>query len=146
MARRAQVTALEVAQHEAAHVVVGLALGLRLRVSRVQLSRQADRTEHGKTLFDRRFGVIEAFGIMVAAGPAWERIVGNARTWNAWGDKVILRGAGYSEQAITVLTAAADGILRGRPAVHARITRILLERSLRASDVAALIRGEMPED
>lgn len=133
---------LGVAQHEAAHVVVGTALGLRLRKATARRSKEA----YGYADFDLHFGTLEATAIMYAAGVAWERYVtGSERL--AYGDKLALRKMGFRSRAsMQPLVVSAWSILSARSGAHARITRALAERDLRGGDLAAFVRGERLDD
>lgn len=116
---------LAVAHHEAAHVVVGLALGLRLRRVVAGVHEVADGTlAQGYTQFDGRFGSVEAWAIMYAAGSAWEKR--NGDPGYAWADVARLRERGVkSAAAIAALEHAAWCILMRAADAHARITRAL---------------------
>jgi len=129
------------AQHEAAHVVVGVALGLRLRrvwlgVEKIGRSIYLGCSEWEPTPWPR-----EADLIMSAAGVAWERHCGDVA--HAHGDLACLRRAGVRGNArIRVLETAAWALLESRPAIHTRVTRALLDRDLTGKDVARIARGE----
>lgn len=127
------------AQHEAAHVVVGLALGLRL--SRVTLGEQTFKAGPyvGETVWYGSPWPREAGLLMTAAGVAWERRCGDLK--HAAYDLADLRRAGVKGNArIRVLETAAWSILAGRAGAHARVTRALLERDLTGADVLGLAR------
>jgi hypothetical protein len=139
---------LAVAQHEAAHVVVGVALGLRLgRASAAPWARGSDEGD-GYCWFPLPPGRRTwADAVMTAAGVAWERAVaprtrdedGMARyDWAA-----ILTATPSRHDAETCVRAAA-ALLAGLGAAHARVTRALLERDLGPADIEALARGERP--
>jgi hypothetical protein len=122
------------AQHEAAHVVVGVALGLRL--SRVWLGRDR-RGTFGFTEWEPKPFWREADLIMTAAGVAWERRVGEIE-W-AGDDLRHLRKCGVrGNLQLTALERAAWAILESRPGIHARVTRALLEGDLDHKSVRAL--------
>ncbi len=125
------------AQHEAAHVVVGIALGLKLRCVRLEDKRGAvGFTEWEPTPWPREAGLI-----MSAAGVAWERQCGDLK--HALFDLQDLRRAGVRGNArIRVLETAAWALLWARSTLHTRITRALLERDLTGKDVARIARGE----
>ena len=127
------------AQHEAAHVVVGLALGLRL--SCVWIGRAAGET-YGWTEWEPEPFPREADLIMTAAGVAWERRVGDLE-W-AGDDLRYLRRKGIKGRSrLVALERAAWALLEGRAAAHARISRALLEaRDLNARAVKALFTRE----
>jgi hypothetical protein len=138
------VPSLADAQHEAAHIVVGVALGLRLRKASVQPWPDGDAD--GWVWFPlppkRRTW---AQAVMVAAGVAWERAVrpsvcdaeGDAQY--DWAD--LLAQVPTRHDAETCVRAAAS-LLTNLGPVHARVTRALLERDLTGADVARLARGE----
>lgn len=139
---------LEIAQHEAAHVVVGVALGLRLRAASVDPAKQDppgragpdDPGDDGFTLWDPR-GPREAWLLMTAAGVAWERRTGGDLRVAA-SDLADLRRAGVRGQArLVALERAAWAVLAERAALHARLTRALLEGDLTARDVRVMARG-----
>jgi hypothetical protein len=126
------------AQHEAAHVVVGVALGLRLY--RAQLRPVSAPDCDGLTLWEPRPWYREADLLMTAAGVAWERHCGDLA--HASADVASLRRSGVKGNArVRVLERAAWAILTARAGTHARVTRALLERDLTAADVRALARG-----
>lgn len=133
------------AQHEAAHVVVGVALGMRMRRAVLE-PPGAGRTWtwSGGVWFDGRASTTEAWGLMLAAGVAWEwAVAGHARF--ARGDLALLRSMGVgTRDRVRALATASGAMLAGLGAAHARVTRALLERDLGPDDIAALARGERP--
>jgi hypothetical protein len=131
-----------VAQHEAAHVVVGVALGLRLK--RACILPPGGRVV-GYAGFDKRCGTAEAFTLMLAAGVAWEEIA--AGSWDeARGDLAVLREMGIPTRArVAVLTKAAHALLARLRPVHAQVARALLARDLSGADISTIARGELPE-
>ncbi len=133
---------LEIAQHEAAHVVVGVALGLRLREAVLRVEALPGGWEgHGYVLFRGVHGgrQREALALMYAAGCAWEEAVGGGLSE---GDERLCRGLVTSARGVRVCVRAAGAMLAGLGAAHARVTRALLERDLTARDIATLARGE----
>jgi hypothetical protein len=132
---------VEVAQHEAAHVVVGVALGLRVKRAELDPPR-AGWSRSGGVWFDGRAGTTEAWGLMLAAGVAWETALrGHAR--GASGDLAVLRHMHvHTRDRVRALSTAAAALLAGLGPEHARVTRALLERDLTGRDVEALARGE----
>lgn len=132
-----------VAAHEAAHVVVGVALGLRLREARVCRERLPDgRTLEGYAWFaGSPRGRREAFALMYAAGIAHDRALrtpGYSYSWDAAHAREMCSGRlGYEA---TIKAAAALLQLLREP--HARVTAALMERDLRAADILALARGD----
>lgn len=126
---------LEDAQHEAAHLVVGVAVGMRL-IEAVLRPRGDDL---GYTWFYAGTSLQE--NLMSAAGIAWERQVGDLV--HARGDFACLRAKGVrAYRTIRALEVAAWAILRERAGAHVLVTRALLERDLTGRDVARLARGE----
>jgi hypothetical protein len=134
----AQVTerAIDDAQHEAAHVVVGVALGLHLRKAAVG----GATNELGYAIFEVPKAARMAWAITLAAGVAFERRAGDLETARA--DVKELRRAGFDKHSIATLAVAADAILETRGLAHARVTRALLQRDLTGADIEALARGE----
>ncbi len=137
MARRAQVTrAFPDAQHEAAHVVVGLALGLRLHVVRLDPGAKVGASA-GAVIWYADPWPREAVALMYAAGVVWERrICGKLR--HAAFDLADLRRMRITGKRLTACERAAWAVLAERSALHARISRALVERDLSARDVRAL--------
>ena len=129
----------EDAQHEAAHVVVGVALGLVL----IRATVTASGDDLGFAEFED--GPREANLIMFAAGVAWERRVGDLVY--AQGDLEILRGTFRvrGTARLVALERAAWAILETRSALHARVTRALLERDLDARTVREMWAKSHPE-
>lgn len=128
--------ALEDAQHEAAHLVVGVALGLRPFRVRLDLPDAAgDVVWHGTPWYR------EAQLIMSAAGVVWERRCGDIV--KACFDLKELRCAGVRGNGrLAALERAAWAVLSERHALHTRITRALLERDLNEKDIRAIARGD----
>lgn len=137
------------AQHEAAHVVVGVALGLRLREARLEESerrRARGWVDLGWTEFYGG-GPHDAWILMYAAGVAWERMLGGARAEEyASGDLALMRRYGVrSKSGVSCLIRAAGALLREVAPAHTMVTRALLERGeLGPTDVEAMVRGERP--
>jgi hypothetical protein len=125
------------AQHEAAHVVVGLAVGLRLTYAKLF----AKGATLGATQFESGLrGKDPRFALAIAAGVAWERGLrasGDCDRIDRW----LLVKMGYSRGEIRGLVRAAAAILETRGAAHARVTRALVERDLTREDGARLMRG-----
>lgn len=141
-----EVRDLETAQHEAAHVVVGCALGLRLRLATVGASWDRKKGKRPKPLegfadfFERR-GDGTAQAIMLAAGVAWDRVM----RWPAWRsavDRRLARQLCSGRRGYEALVSAATALLAGLRAEHERVTRALLARDITGADLAALCRGE----
>ena len=125
------------AQHEAAHVVVGVALGLRLDRASVREETHGDETWLGFALFYE--GPRVAMNIMTAAGVVWERKVGDLA--HASEDlKLLRRGRVRTNAELLALERAAWAILEGRASLHARVTRALLEGDVTGADLRAMVR------
>lgn len=135
---------LATAQHEAAHVVVGVALGLKLRAAVVGRHHDPELGEiEGFADFDRR-GPADAWSIMLAAGVYLEEQRGTPEV--ARGDLRALRQACYrNARRIRAYVIAAGAILESRRAAWSVVTRALLEDDLRGEDVERLARGEKLE-
>lgn len=132
---------LAVAKHEAAHVVVGVALGLRLRKAVINVN---NKSLLGYAHFRVPKRMSMAWAITLAAGMAFERHGGDID--NAHGDEKLLREMGYNKYGIDALTKAADAILETRSMAHAEVTRALMYRDLTGSDIEMIARGEEPEN
>jgi hypothetical protein len=132
---------LDVAQHEAAHVVVGVALGLRIKRAEIDPPRPG-WTKSGGVWFDGRCGTTEAWCIMLAAGVVWEQALhGHAR--GASGDLAVLRSIYVcTRNRVRPFAVAASALLAGLGPAHARVTRALLERDLTGADITLLAQGE----
>lgn len=131
---------LDVAQHEAAHVVVGVALGLHLR--EVVVGNRGAMIGYALFSVPRRHRI--AWAITLAAGIAFERRVGEDES-AARGDRRLLRKLGHGTYAIEAFVKSADALLETRGLAHARVTRALLARDLVNADVEAIARGERVE-
>lgn len=121
------------AQHEAAHVVVGASLGLKL----VSATALDGPDTLGLTTF--YVGPHDRYAdlLWTAAGLAWERRCGDAI--HALGDVKSLRSMGVkTTRGLQVLERAAWAILETRAGMHARVTRALLEGDLDAKSLRAL--------
>ena len=130
---------LPTAQHEAAHIVVGCALGLR--VTRATLEQIPGYEWSGIVWFDGRAGALEAWALMFAAGVAWEKAAGE-HPYGASGDASQLRSMGYTKKRSQALVIASAAMLANLGPVHARVTRALIERDLDGRDLATLASGE----
>jgi hypothetical protein len=135
------------AQHEAAHVVVGVALGLKLREALIGLSWNEGAQIYGYTWFPA--GTVrdrEALACMYAAGPAYERLLGRPPAQielQCSVDFQRLRELRVGVRGVETFIRAASALLESRSTVHARVTRALLEHTkIRGVDVEALARGE----
>lgn len=139
---------LAAAQHEAAHVVVGLALGMKLREATIDPSAAMLR-EHGRSFVAFTWfpdGSRLETAVMYAAGIAWEREAGSAV--GSWGDRARLRELGFrSKKDQKALARSAWALLSMRAGAHARITRALLRGGrITARDVARMMQGETDDE
>jgi len=129
------------AAHEAAHVVVGVALGLRVRRAHVgELVEPGGRTTLGHVVWDGRHGARVAWAIMFAAGVAWEQALRHPPAGAAWDRRACVELVGVAGLAPCVRSAAA--LLAALGAEHRRVAAALLERDLSGADLVALARGE----
>jgi hypothetical protein len=129
------------AQHEAAHVVVGLAVGLRFSSARLFPEKRAQ--VWGETVFD---GLANdpRVAIMYAAGIAWEEGIGDPQV--AAGDRALLAKEHYTRAEIRGLVRAAAAILSTLGREHARVTRLLVERDLTRADSMRLVYDGSRDD
>lgn len=134
---------LGVAGHEAAHVVVGCALGLAFRLARVATHAgviNPRATWDGETWFVERPGEDLAHAIMAAAGVVWDRKChGSADDLpesDLWYVRRYSRG---SRRRIETCVRSAATILDARARLHARVMRALAEQDLTPRDLRALI-------
>lgn len=128
----------QIAQHEAAHVVVGVAIGLRLIAASVCDWEDAGEQYGGFAWFPPGAEVQDC--LVTAAGIAWSRAVG--RPYEAHGDEADLRRVVRSKRAREAYVIAAGAILESRAAAHKLVTAALLETNLIHSDIERLARGE----
>ena len=126
---------LAIAQHEAARVVVGVALGMRLR----RATAAPAEGLLGYAWFAS--GHAHAWALMYAAGVAWERAIG-APEWLEELDVRDVRTHAPGRGGLAACTRAAAAMLAGLGPQHALVTRALLERDLVGADIARLARGE----
>lgn len=128
-----------VAQHEAAHIVVGVAVGLRFwRAKLFAAPNHGTASVYGSVWFRDRSAHSLGLSLMYAAGCAWDRGVGE----DSDGDHALLREMTYTNHEIHSLVIASAAILAGRSALHARVARALWERDLTDADLPALMAGE----
>lgn len=131
---------LDVAQHEAAHVVVGVALGLSLcRAVLEQTNLGNGWVRYGYVWFDWR-GPAEGIAMAAAAGIAWDYASGVEPY--AHGDRQVMRHVSIRPRGIPVYVRAAGAILAQLGAIHGKVTRALLDHDLTGAHVQALARGE----
>lgn len=98
--------------------------------------------EEGGCLFDGRYGTTEAWGLMLAAGVAWE-LAATGRIGDARGDVAVLKEMHiHTRPRVLSLAAAAGAMLSQLGAAHARLTRALLDHDLTSEEITRLARGE----
>lgn len=135
---------LATAQHEAAHVVVGCALGMRLGRAWVRDSATAPpkgmrRDDEGAVIWATTRTDL-AYAVMCAAGIAWEALAGDpdvARFDRRLVREHLRRAGGRADVRTAVACAAA--LLEARMALHARVSRLLAERDITGADVAEIV-------
>lgn len=141
--------ALNIARHEAAHAVVGVYLGLTLRVVKLGGTTCDDQGWEGYTHFRYSPAKRLAFGAMCAAGAAGDVIHGfpasHERAPTRWsGDVALAEAHGFTPREIIMLRDLATFYLRGpcaRP--WRRVTAALLERDLSGPEIKRLmLHGE----
>lgn len=132
---------LTVAEHEAAHMVVGLALGLRFKRAAVEEWSFRGWRALGFTWFSVGPRTRLAAGVMSCAGIAWEARPGG---WHegADGDRKLAREWLTGAHDVRVATRIAAELLAARRAIHIRLAHELCERSLGPRDVARLVLGD----
>lgn len=128
----------ETAEHEAAHVIVGLALGLKLRKATIEPSVLNGHVAAGYSWFyvGRKY---MAFGIMACAGIAWERRRGRNATAIAGDLEIAQQVWDCRRSEIETGVKLAREIIEGRRRLHARVASELCDRDLSPADVEALV-------
>jgi hypothetical protein len=129
----------DVAAHEAAHIVVGVATGLRVR--RAVLGDEpnhGDWRTYGAVWFYDRHAPVLSLSLAYAAGCAWDRMLGEESA----GDFELLRKMRYTRREIDALVLASSAILSARMPVHRRVTAALYERDLTGRDISRIVSGE----
>jgi hypothetical protein len=129
------------AEHEASHVVVGLALKLKLKEAKLHFETTRHEVLSGYTLFHRSVRRPIAFGIMYAAGIAWEKRPGGNLDYSDADFRLARECLGSVADVQTGIRVAAE-ILRNRKLAHRRVAEALCDRDLCARDVARLVRGD----
>lgn len=134
-----------VAGHEAAHVVVGCALGLTFRAARVRTHpgvHDPSATWDGETWFLERPGDDLGHAIMAAAGVVWDqRVHAHVEAVpesDLWYVRKYMRG---SRRRVETCIRSAATILDARAKLHARLMRALADRDLTANDLRTIVEG-----
>ncbi len=127
------------AEHEAAHVVVGLALGLRLRRATIVPSPWGSRkVALGYAWFGGSSREGFARTIMYCAGIAWESRPGGTPA-AARADEIQARQFFTSQHDLACGVRIAREMLDGRRRAHARIASELCDRDLTSADIEAML-------
>jgi hypothetical protein len=141
---RRELTPFAVAQHEAAHICVGLSVGVRLiRKAEVCSYTAADlegvgpAEDLGGVWFLTRSDPASA--LTFAAGIAWDKAQGH-RVWPNFGDDALLRQIAPSVSDRRAYVRAASAILRALGPEHEALTAALLERPLTHADAMSVAR------
>src|SRR4051812_35587932 len=131
---------LETCKHEAAHVVVGTALGLRLRKVTVAKEPEGKWTSEGWCWFTNH-GSALSHGIMYAAGVVWERAHGRESPLDYRYMLEELKVYMPDDSGITTnletrtCIRIAGLLLRNHGSAHKRVTEALLEKDLTEKDI-----------
>lgn len=129
-----------VVAHEAAHVVVGVALRARLHSAVVRKWYENDESHgEGWTWFPEAAPVANA--LITAAGVAWSNACGDTLGYL---DARALRGVAKKRRDFDAYVTAAAAILESRATAHARVVRALLEHDLTHADIERLAIGVAP--
>lgn len=128
-----------VVAHEAAHVVVGVALGLRLHSACVRAWYANGTKRDAWTWFPYTSPVSDA--LVTAAGVAWSNACGDTLGYL---DARALRGVAKKRRDFDAYVTAAAAILESRATAHARVVRALLEHDLTHADIERLAIGVAP--
>lgn len=139
---------LATAQHEAAHAVVGVYLGLPLRAVRVRATAGRPGVGEGYTHFRCTLARRLHLGVMYAAGPAADGIHGRDEPLR-WGPDFDEMARLYFSTAETkILIDMATRYLRGPcRRAWAKVTDELLHRDLTGREIKALVaHGERIEE
>jgi len=138
---------LAVAAHESAHVVVGIALGLRLRKVVVKVESEGEWISGGWCWFTNG-GSSLAHAIMYGAGVVWERAHGRESPldyrYMLEELKVYMPNDSSIKQNVETRTCLrlAGLLLRNHGKAHRQVTKALTERDLTDKDIRAIARGE----
>lgn len=153
---------LSVAKHEAAHVVVGVAVGLKLREAVIGVGPwSGGLVRLGYTWFpEPTDGRKEAFALMTAAGIAWDRKTGPLSPADLaafasvgveikdamGGDEPLLREYTSGKRGAEACIRAAGLMLNDLRVAHNRVARALLTRDLKGADIATIALGEAVDE
>jgi len=129
----------DVAEHEAAHIVVGLALRLPFKAARLGEERWRNLTILGYTWFGGRCHI--AHGVAACAGIVWERRPGG-RPDAAAGDRRLARENLRTRAGIETGCRLAAEILSRRRGILEIVARELCDRDLGPAELAEMVLGE----
>lgn len=128
-----------IAMHEAAHVVVGVALGCKLHRA-VVLGAPDGNGIAGWAWFPD--APPSADKLITAAGVAWSDATNDGL--DADDARELRKLVRYKRRDFRVCVLAAQAILEARAPVHLLVTRALLEQDLTQVDIEALAAGVSP--
>ncbi len=138
---------LAASTHEAAHIVVGVALGLRLRKAVIKRESEDGWVSEGWAWFDN-YGSSLSHAIMYAAGVVWERAHGRESPLDYRYMLEELKVYMPKDQSIKenvetrTCLRLAGLLLRSHGKAHRHVTKALMERDLTHRDIRAIARGE----
>lgn len=136
---------LAAAAHESAHVVVGIALGLRLRKVSVAKGVINGHDTDGFTWFTSH-GSALAHAIMCAAGIAWERAHGRESPADYQNMMQELHVTGDVDGEVRTCLRLAEILLKNHGKAHKQVTMALMDRDLTDKDIRAIARGEKVQE
>ena len=128
-------------QHEACHIVVGIALGLRLRKAVISKGVLEGQNIAGYSWFTSH-GSALAHAIMCAAGVVWERAHGRESPIDYRHMLEELNVKGDVDGEVRTCLRLAQILLKNHGTAHKRVTMALLEKDLTDRDIRAIARGE----
>lgn len=129
----------QTAEHEGAHLVVGLALGLRLRAVSLEPAVLDGEATVGYTWFGGKLSEGLARSVMYCAGVAWESRPGGDVAW-ARVDKKLARKYFRSTHDLRTGVRLAAEILASRRRAHKRVVAELLDHAkLGPRDIERLV-------
>ncbi len=131
---------IRTAEHEAAHLVVGCALGLSLARATTNPSVLNGSEVLGYTWFRGPEPANLAYCVMYCAGIVWEERPGG-ELFSARLDLRLAKEFAKTKHDLNTAKRLAREILDGRRRIHARIASELCDRDLTSRDVEALVLG-----
>lgn len=140
-----QTRKLEDAQHEAAHIVVGITLGLRLRKA-VICKDVVEGWVTEATCWFTSHGSALAHAIMCAAGVVWERAHGRESPIDYRHMLEELNVTGDVDGEVRTCLRLAEILLKNHGKAHKQVTMALMDRDLTDKDIRAIARGEKVQE